>query len=938
MKSACQYVYIGIITQMITASKPTVKSNRLIAANFFNSALLLLFFSLTALCLSTFAYAQISPQQIEQFKKLPPAQQKALANSMGIDLNSIKAQLTSGSAGSGIENTETYPRGTQFDAEGNPVGNLEEAEEQLETRTELKAFGYEVFANSPQTFAPMMDIAIPAEYIIGPGDKISIQIFGKEKEELELAVNREGQVVFPAHGPFTVSGLSFNEMKRLLSARIKEKVIGVDVVIGMASLRSMRVFVLGDAHKPGPYTLSSLSSMTHAIFAAGGISDIGSLRNIQLKRAGKLINTLDLYDLLIKGDSSKDILLQSGDVVFISPKGATVSIEGEVIRPAIYEITNDSDFNDIVTMSGGLLPAAYAKMTRVDRYNQNALRSVVNVDLTNNADLVKKVQAGDAIHVMKASDMFEQSVTVIGAVTRPGKYQWHQGQRITDLFPSIDSHMLHSADLNYALVVREMDIARNIEVLQFDITNALSNPNSKDNIALEGNDTVLVFANVIKLIDSKISLDSLAYTEEALSIKEQELAKEKYKEKQFWLKYGGEEQLAQFENNDAVAQNMKKKLSIARLSGGQLKETLDPNELALFSRQRLLMPIIDKLKRQGKSGQPIQLVEADGEVKFPGIYPLAKNARVADLIAAAGGLTESAYVVRAEVTRNQVVDYTAQQTSLSFNLASALTGNEKDNFLLTSKDRLNIHQIPAWSENNVVELRGEFVFPGKYTVRRGESLADLIEKAGGFTEFAHQEGSVFTRVQLREIEQQNLLKLTADLRIEMASKSMTDQNYSQSYAEVKQMLADMANVQPVGRLVLDLPKVVNDPNYDVLLEGGDVLYVPTVKNSVNVVGQVQVTSSHVYDENLSAQDYLEQSGGSKKRADEGRIYIISANGSIKMMNSGNWFTSDTGDNLKPGDTIVVPLDAEYMNNLELWSSVTQIIYNSAVAIAAINGI
>ncbi len=926
---------------MIYPSKLQTKNN-LIVVNSVSAILMFVFFTLAAVFFATFANAQVSPQQIEQFKKLPPAQQKALAKSMGIDLNSIKAQLSSSSVDGGMENTETYPRGTQFDAEGNPIINPEEDEEELEESTELKAFGYEVFANAPQTFAPMMDIAIPAEYIIGPGDKISIQIFGKEKEELELPVNREGQVVFPSHGPFTVSGLSFNEMKRLLTARIKEKVIGVDVVIGMASLRSMRVFVLGDAHKPGPYTLSSLSSMTHAIFAAGGISDIGSLRNIQLKRAGKLINTLDLYDLLIKGDSSGDVLLQSGDVVFIAPKGPTISIEGEVIRPAIYEIKADSDFNDIVTMSGGLLPAAYAKMTRVDRFNQNALRSVINVDLTKNSDLAKKVQAGDAIQVMKTSDMFEQSVTVIGAVTRPGKYQWYQGQRISDLLPSIDSHMLHSADLNYAIVAREIDIARNIEVLQFDIANAVANPNSKDNIALQGNDKLLVFSNVTKLIGDKINLDALAYTQEALEKKEQELAKEKYKEKQFWLKYGEAEQPVEFNNNDgdfAAAETAEKiEKSIAQLSGGDIQEELDPEELALFSRQRLLMPIIEQLKRQGKSGRPIQLVEADGEVKFPGIYPLAKNARVADLVAAAGGLTESAYVVRAEVTRNQVVDYTAQQNSLSFNLASALTGDEKDNLLLTSKDRLNIHQIPAWSENNVVELRGEFVFPGKYTVRRGESLADLIKKAGGFTKFAHQEGSVFTRKQLREIEQQNLLKLTADLRIEMASKSMTDQNYSQSYAEVQRMLADMANVQPVGRLVLDLPKVVNDPSYDVLLEGGDVLYVPTLKNSVNVVGQVQVTSSHIFDENLSAEDYLAQSGGSKKRADEGRIYIISANGSIKMMDSGNWFTSDAGDNLKPGDTIVVPLDAEYMNNLELWTSVTQIIYNSAVAIAAISGI
>ncbi|HBY84623.1 MAG TPA: polysaccharide biosynthesis/export protein [Colwellia sp.] len=923
---------------MITPTEKNIENKQLNFARYLLGALLIIAFTYANLSLKAIAANQISEQQLEQFKKLPPSQQEALAKSMGVDLNSIKGQLSKGGSSEDKKNTETFPRGTQFDAEGNPISEeeLEELEE-LEESDELKPFGYDVFANAPQTFAPMMDIAIPADYIIGPGDKISIQVFGKEKDELELTVNREGQIIFPAHGPFTVSGLSFNEMKRLLTARIKEKVIGVDVVVGIASLRSMRVFVLGDAHKPGPYTLSSLSSVTHAIFAAGGISDIGSLRNIQLKRAGKLVTTLDLYDLLIKGDSRRDVLLQSGDVIFIAPKGNTISVEGEVRRPAIYELSQNENFNDVLAMSGGLLPTAFAKTTRVERYNQDSLRTVVNVDLTKKRDLERKAHAGDAVYVMKAAEMFEQSITVIGAVTRPGKYQWQTGQRISDIFPNVDSHLLHSADLNYSIVVREIDIARNIEVLQFDIAKAISSPNSKDNIVLQGNDKILVFTNVTKLIDSKINLDSLAFTQDNLAKKEQELAKEKYKQKQFWLKYGDSEKVAQLDTEEAAAAKLVEQ-SIAQFSGGELEEELDPKELTLFSRQRLLMPIIEKLKRQGKSGQPIQLVEADGEVKFPGIYPLARNARVSDLIAAAGGLTESAYTVRAEVSRNQVVNHRAQQTSVMFSLSAALAGDEKDNVLLSSKDRLNIHQVPAWSENSVVELRGEFVFPGKYTVRRGESLADLIAKAGGFTEFAHQEGSVFTRVQLREIEQQNLLKLTADLRIEMASKSMTDQNYSQSYAEVQQMLADMANVQPVGRLVLDLPRVINNKNYDVLLEGGDVLYVPTLKNSINVVGQVQVTSSHIYDINLSADDYLAQSGGSKKRADEGRIYIISANGSIKMMESGNWFSSDAGDNLKPGDTIVVPLDAEYMNNLALWTSVTSIIYNSAVALAAINGI
>ncbi|MFT7006907.1 MAG: polysaccharide export outer membrane protein [Colwellia sp.] len=899
------------------------------------------FITFSILTFSTQAISyQVSQAQIEQFKKLPPSQQKALAKSMGIDISDFKGQL-SGSDGESelTDNTQRYPRGTQFDEQGNPIQNTDDEyadeEENFEKVKELKPFGYDVFANSPQTFAPTMDIAIPAGYIVAPGDRVSIQVFGKESDELELEVNREGQIVFPSHGPFAVAGLSYAEMKRLLIAKIKEKIIGVDVVIGMASLRSMRIFVLGDAYKPGPYTLSSLSSITHAIFAAGGISDIGSLRNIQLKRSGKLIKTLDLYDLLIDGNSNNDVLLQSGDVVFIAPVGKTVSIDGEVRRPAIYELVKNDDFTNVLAMAGGLLPSAYAKSTIVERYNQNDLRSVVNIDFTNAKQLSSKAQAGDFVRVMKAADMFSQSVTLIGALTRPGKYQWQEGQKVTDLLPYVNSHLLANADLNYSLIIREIDLARNIEILQFGLANAITNPESEDNLLLQASDKLLVFSRVSKLSENNLSLDMLAFTQEELFKKEQQLAKDKFKNKQFWKKYDNVNKLAEMEVDEAAKLVNQ---SIVQMSGGTIEEEVNINEFSLFSRQRLLLPIIQKLKNQGGSGQPIQLIEVDGSVKFPGIYPLARNGRIDDLIAAAGGLNESAYLTRAELTRNQVRSQLVSKRSLSVNLAAALQGEKNDNILLQSKDRLNIHQIPAWSENHVIELRGEFVFPGKYTIRRGENLSDLIAKAGGFTRFAHQEGSVFTRIKLQELELQNLIKLSGDLRVEMASKSLSDSNYSQSYTEVQAMLDDLTKLQPVGRLVLNLPKVVKDNDYDILLEGGDVLYVPTIKNSVNVIGQVQVTSSHIYDKNLTAADYLAQSGGSKKRADAERVYIIAANGSIKLMKNSNWFASNAGDDMKPGDTVVVPLDSEYMNNLTLWTSATTIMYNTAVAIAAISGI
>jgi polysaccharide export outer membrane protein len=701
----------------------------------------------------------------------------------------------------------------------------------------------------------------------------------------------------------------------------------------------MRIFVLGDAYKPGPYTLSSLSSVTHAIFAAGGVSDIGSLRNIEVKRAGKIVQTVDLYDLLIKGDSSSDILLQSGDVVFIPTQSKSVSILGEVRRPAIYELKKGDNFNQVIAMAGGLLPSAYPQSTMIERYNNQNLRSIINVDLTDSAARKQELKSGDYVRVLKSSGMYEQSITVIGAVTRPGKYQWQQGIKIADLLPNLDSHILPSADLSYGLIVRQKDDARNIEVLQFNLARALSitTENSVDNLMLLPSDKILIFSNVTKSVDEKISLDELAFTKEQLFAKERQQAKTSYDEKSFWKKYGG----SSSQRSSATAEDEEAE----RLANQSLVEitntvdrTVDIREMALFSRPRLLAPVLRKLRQQGASGQPIQLVEVDGQVKFPGIYPLAQNAKISDLLAAAGGVKESAYLTRAEVTRNTFTAEGATKVSLDVDLDLALKEDKSFDIALQSKDRLNVHKIPAWSENHVVELRGEFVFPGKYTIRRGETLADLVTKAGGLTQYAHPDGSVFTRKKLKELEKQNLIKLAGDLRIEMASKSLTDQGTSTSYDDAQKLLSDITELEPVGRLVINLPRLMNSNSDEVLLEGGDVLFVPTKKNSINVIGQVQVGSSHLYNSAMTAEDYIAQSGGIKKRADEERIYVISASGSIKMIEQSNWFAGTADTSLKPGDTIVVPLDSEYMSDLTLWSTATQIIYNAAVAVAAINGI
>lgn len=890
--------------------------------------------------------SNISPQQLEQFKKLPPAQQKSLAQSMGINYSAIKAQLNQKNKTSDANDNEAlqqyFPRGTQYDEFGNPIFAEENAIQEEDDNGKPKPFGYDVFANSPYTFAPTIDIAIPEHYIIGPGDTLSLQIFGKESNNYDVEVSREGQIVIPELGPFAITGMTFLEAKKYLANQIKNKILGVDVVITLSELRSIRVFVLGGAFKPGPYILNSLSSITHALFAAGGINDIGSLRNIQLKRAGKLVSTLDLYDLLINGDSSKDVALKSGDVVFIAPVGERVTVDGEVTRPAIYELAPEDTFASVMQMAGGLLPSAYPSSTVVERFNKQNLRTVVNVDLSKKSVLQQAVHGGDNIKVMPTSSFFEESVTIIGAVTRPGKYQWKQGQKITDLLPNIQAYAAETADLTYSLVIREKDIGRNIEILQFSLFNAVADKQSADNLILQPRDKILVFSNVETNIDNAESLDSLALTKAEIIAREKEKAKDDYANKMFWQYYDeNQENLANSSLNkaDKADETLNQAYQSLEELKGVENEELALNKLGYFSRKRLLAPVIEQLKRQSASGQAMQIAEIDGAVKYPGVYPLALNSTAVDLIKAAGGLLESAYLEKAEITRDHISNEVAQKLTLEFNVGVAFSGDKDQNLSIKSKDRLNIHHIPAWRENHIVELKGEFKFPGKYTIRRGESLKSLIERVNGFTDYADVEASLFTREKLKEMELKNLIKVAESLRMEIASKSLAQRDSSSGldYQQARLLLADLTKVKPVGRLVVDIPKIISSSTTDIVLENGDILYVPTKQDSINVVGQVQVASSHVYQSGLEALDYIKLSGGTKKQADDDRIYVIKANGSVEIPNSGNWFASNS-QSLQPGDTVVVPLDSSYMENITLWQVSTQIIYQAAVAIAAISGI
>ena len=860
----------------------TVELGKYLLVKFFK------YFISALILISSFNALAFTPNasQIEQFKKLPKSQQQALARQYGVDLSVI-----TGAGQQNQVNAEQPPTIGERPSPSETEQNAKQVEKKPKTN-EIKPFGYELFAGEPTTFMPSETSAVPDTYLVGRGDQLLINFFGKESASFEVIVDREGRINIPDLSPVQVAGLTFAEVKELIKLKVEQEVIGVKAFVSLGQLRSMRIMVLGEAYKPGSYSVSSLTTVSHALFVSGGVSDIASLRNIQVKRAGKVVTNFDLYDLLIRGDSSNDIILKPGDVVFVPSIGSQVTVEGLVKRPAIFELKKGETAKELLAMAGGLKPGAYTKNAVVERFNNNR-KEVLTVDFSaKNINYIP--QDGDRIRFNTVSAQYNNAVNLIGAVVRPGGYQWHEGKRISDVLKSVRGDLLPQADLSYGLVVREININGDIEVHQFDVAQAIVK-NAKNDLTLNANDKIIIFSEFEQKQQEQLTLSTTGSgTKKDKSI----------------------EQAAQDENSNDLS-----------------AESYSP-----YSRNNLLAPIIKQLKQQASTNKAIQLVEINGKVSHPGVYPLTVGGNVADLITAAGGLLESAYTKEAEITR-MIEGEASKVEHFTVNLNKALLKNNEDNIILKSKDSLNIFTIPNWQENVKVTLKGEFKFPGTYTIRRGEMLSNLLERAGGFSDFAEQNAAIFTRLSVKQQEQQQLARLATELRRDVASKSFQDSvsSSSLSYDEMDKLLNDLASVEALGRLVIDLPLIQNNQQ-TLVLQDGDTLYVPSKRDSISVVGEVNYSTTHLYKAGISVDDYLELSGGLKERADDDRIYIIKANGAVTIPNTGNWFAPGNEQMLEPGDTIVVPMDAGYMDKLTLWSTATQILYQLGVAVAAIGSL
>jgi polysaccharide export outer membrane protein len=620
----------------------------------------------------------------------------------------------------------------------------------ISVSTDLRQFGYDLFRQSPSTFAPVEKVPVGPDYVIGPGDEIRIAVWGKIEGQWNVVVDRDGNIALPKIGILGVTGLKFNELKELLQMEFSKYYTGFEMNVSMGALRTIRVYVVGNAEKPGAYTVSSLSTLINALFEAGSPSKTGTLRDIQVKRNHDTVVHFDMYDFLLKGDKTKDIRLMPEDVIFIPSIGPLVGIAGSVNNPAIYELKRETTISQLIEMASGLGDIAFKGRVQINRIVNNNRQIVFESDLAEAKGM--KVQGGDVVKIFTVVQD-KRLVRISGAVQREGKYGFKPGMMVKDL------------------------------------------------------------------------------------------------------------------------------------------------------------------------------------------------------ISMAGGLKYYAYSKEAELTRIHVTEKGLRTEKIIIPLEKALADDPEGNILLKEDDYLFVRTIPEWQIYQTVTIAGEVKFPGIYTIKKGESLSSLIERAGGFTDRAYLKGSVFTRERVRQLQQKQLDEMVERLERELLgmggaeiSTALSQEETQIKESEIRQkreFIKGLKKIKTIGRMVLkiDVPEQLKNTPYDIELEESDSLFIPADSHSVQVIGSVYNQTAFVYDRDWSICKYIDLAGGYTENADEKRVYVLKVDGTAVRPQSSflgiSWSRDSNrwevgGQELDPGDTVVVPEKLEKIAWMRDIKDITQILYQIAV--------
>jgi len=514
----------------------------------------------------------------------------------------------------------------------------------------VRQFGYDLFVKPPSTFAPPQAAPVTSSYVIGPDDEIRISLWGKVEKEITTIVDRDGNITLPSAGVVHVAGLTFSELKDFLKKEFEKYFSDFYINVTLGRLRSIKIFLVGHARQPGSYTISGLSTLINALFSTGGPSKAGSMRAIKLLRNGKEITKLDLYDFIMKGDKSKDVKLEPGDVIFIPRIGPLVAVVGNVTVPAIYELKGKTRILDVLDMASGVAATGYLHRVQVERIVDNQFKAVIDKDLSaiKEQDNIP-LHDGDIVKVFPISTQIVNAVNLKGNVLRPGMYEWRKGLKVSDIIKRDD--LLPDTLHEFAKIERLTPPWNEITVIHFALDRALSG-DPKEDVALEPYDTVTVYN------------------------------KWQFEEKPLVRIAGAANKPGEYEYTEGM-----KLSNLVKLAGGLRKYAFNKAELTRIHitqtgpvTERRILDI--SVKPDGTLKEDITLQPDDyifvktipdwmlyykvtirGEVRFPGIYPVKKGERLADLIERAGGFTENAYLKGTIFTRKSVQK--TQQKTLS---------------------------------------------------------------------------------------------------------------------------------------------------------------------------------------------------------------------------------------------------------------------------------
>ena len=726
----------------------------------------------------------------------------------------------------------------------------------------LQVFGRKLFDEVPTTFAPLDRIPVPTNYVLGPGDELLIHVWGKIDLDTRVTVDRNGQIFVPTVGTLTVAGLRYEQVQSSLHSAIATLYKDFDLNVTMGQLRSIQVFVLGSARQPGVYTISSLSTLVNALFTSGGPSATGSMRHIQLRRNDQVITEFDLYDLLRRGDKSHDVQLLPGDVIYIPPAGQQVAIIGSVNEPGIYEIKGDETVASALSDAGGATNLADEDRVLLERIENHEGRQAESFAM-DDSGLKRTLRDGDLLRVYPLSPRFDNAVTLRGNVGQPGRYAWHNGMRVSDLIPN-----------RQFLLTRDYWNQQNFLVPEriahpFGLAPDQFNPQTGTNVPTPTNTPPVV-----------------------------------NQQNGFNAQNGFNQQPGPNQQSTPNVQNVPNGQTAPNTQSGSNSNT-----------QNGLNPQTGMNQQNGGTQQSATNQQTETNTQNEAI-----QRSEASFAAARNG--EEINWDYAAIERLDQHDLSTRL--IAFNLANAIDDSASaDNVVLQPGDVVTIFSekdipLPVDKHAAFVRVDGEVNAPGIYRIGPGETLRDIVKRAGGLTPHSYLYASQLNRISTRRAEEIEIRQSTAQMQRDLlarnaATSTVGTSNTADQQAQLSSqqaLIAQLAAVQPTGRVVLamkpDASSVDDIPAFP--LEDGDTFYIPPELNTVQVSGAVYNENAFRYERQKKLFVYLNDAGGPTRQADTKRIFLIRADGTvISRQTRGDFWRSDFDKTtLLPGDAIIVP--------------------------------